>query len=187
MPIAGLAGGLLGALTTNLYARALSRVTGGHEARGAAPGRDRSGRGMQPPQALDRADRDAAVQVGSLAYKVTTSRTPPPASKVQLGAAAHYTFSATVGLIYGVLAARYPAIRSGFGVMYGTLVWAIADEGVVPALGLSRSPRELSAGIHLYSLIGHAIFGATLEGVRRLGCREHKVNSGSGNRLAPWC
>ena len=141
---------------------------------------------MQPPQALDRADRDAAVQVGSLAYKVTTSRTPPPASKVQLGAAAHYTFSATVGLIYGVLAARYPAIRSGFGVMYGTLVWAIADEGVVPALGLSRSPRELSAGIHLYSLIGHAIFSATLEGVRRLGCRDDKVNSGSGNRLAPW-
>jgi uncharacterized membrane protein YagU involved in acid resistance len=126
---------------------------------------------MQPPQAIDRADQDAAVQVGSLAYEAITSRTPPPSAKGQLGMAAHYTFSATAGLIYGVLAARYPAVRSGFGVVYGTLVWAIADEGVVPALGLSRGPRELSAGIHLYSLIGHAVFGATLEGVRRLGVR----------------
>jgi hypothetical protein len=39
---------------------------------------------------------------------------------------------------------------------------------MMPALGLSRSPREQSAGMHAYSLAGHWIYGATLEAVRRL-------------------
>jgi hypothetical protein len=171
MILAGVAGGLLGALTTNLYARVIAGVTSGHEARGAARGLDRVGRGMQPAQAVGRADCDAAVEVGSTAYEAITGHSPPSSSRVALGTAAHYAFSAAAGLIYGVLAARYPALRSGFGVLYGGLVWAIADEGVVPALGLSRGPRELSAGIHAYSLIGHAVFGTTLEGVRRLHIR----------------
>jgi uncharacterized membrane protein YagU involved in acid resistance len=173
MLLAGLAGGLLGAFTTNLYAGAVSRITRGREARGAAPGSARSGRGMQPPQALHRADRDAAVQVGEIAYEAITFRAPPASAELRLGTAAHYAFSVSAGLAYGILAPRYPTLRSGFGVLYGTLVWAIADEGIVPLLGLSRKPRELSVGIHLYSLIGHALFGATLEGARRLSDPRH--------------
>ena len=46
------------------------------------------------------------------------------------------------------------------------LVWAIADEGLMPALNLSRSPRQLSAGMHAYSLLGHAVYGSALECAR---------------------
>jgi hypothetical protein len=36
---------------------------------------------------------------------------------------------------------------------------------------LSRGPRQLTAGMHAYSLLGHWVYGATLESVRRLGTR----------------
>ena len=46
----------------NGFTRVVSAVTGGREAKGVAPGGDRVGRGMQPPQARDRADDDAACE-----------------------------------------------------------------------------------------------------------------------------
>jgi hypothetical protein len=39
----------------------------------------------------------------------------------------------------------------------------------VPALGLSRGPRELPLGVHAFSIVGHALYGATLEAVSRRG------------------
>jgi hypothetical protein len=177
MILAGLAGGLAGAFVTNLYTRAISGATNGKEGEGAARGADRLGRGMQPPQALGAASNDATVQVGSIAYGAIVGSPPPPSYRAPLGTAAHYAFSAGAGLSYGLLSSRFPALRIGFGTFYGCLVWALADEGVVPALGLSRGPRQLSLGVHAYSLIGHAIFGATLEGVRR---------ATTMHRSSPW-
>ena len=167
----GIIGGLIGGLAMNLFTRAVAKATGGHEARGAAPGRQRVGRGMQPPQAKRRAEKDAAVQVGSAAYRLFARREPNQVLQLRLGAIAHYGFSAGVGVCYMLLAQRVPTLRNGFGGLYGALVWAVADEGAMPALGLSRGPRELTAGLHLYSLLGHWVYGATLEGVRRVGQR----------------
>lgn len=164
---AGLAGGLLGALAMNVFARAARARNDGLEARGAAPGSDRDGRGMQPPQARTRADQDAAVQAGTALYRSLTGHAPDRATGRWLGTAAHYTFGAALGVVYAFGSNRAPAVRAGFGVLYGSLVWAIADEGAMPALGLSRGPRELPLGVHAYALAGHWVYGATLEGSMR--------------------
>jgi hypothetical protein len=163
----GVAAGVLGAVVMNLFARAVAVLNNGAEADGAAPGGDRAGRGVQPPQADGRAAHDATVRVGTIAYRAVTGDEPSRSAQPWLGSAAHYGFSATVGVCYALLAPRVPVIRRGFGTVYGTLVWALADEGVVPALGLSRSPRELPLGVHLYALFGHWVYGATLEAVTR--------------------
>jgi hypothetical protein len=163
----GVAAGVLGAMAMDLFARAVRATKHGVEADGAAPGGDRDGRGAQPPQAEGRADEDAAVRVGTLAYQAATGEEPGRATRLWLGSAAHYGFGATGGACYALFAPRVPAVRTGFGTLYGTAVWALADEGVVPALGLSRSPRELPPGVHLYALCSHWIYGATLEAVTR--------------------
>ena len=163
----GLAGGLLGAFAMNVFARAAQRVTRGREAVGAAPGRDRVGRGVQPPQADGRSDQDATVRVGTVAFRAVTGHEPGREARPWLGSAAHYAFGATAGLVYALLARRTPVITQAHGVLYGALVWAIADEGLIPALGLSRGPRRLSSGVHLYALAGHFVYGVTLESVRR--------------------
>ncbi len=169
--VVGLAGGLLGALAMNLFARAVVNTGNGREADGAAPGGDRAGRGAQPPQAEGHAGDDAAVRVGTAAYRAVTGDEPAREARPWLGSAAHYGFGAGAGMCYALFAGRAPVIRAGFGTLYGTLVWAFADEGVVPALGLSRGPRQLPAGVHLYSLCGHWVYGATLHAVVRQNSR----------------
>jgi hypothetical protein len=158
----GLAAGAFAGLVMNLFARAVGAATEGHEAAGAAPGGDRQGRGAQPPQARERASEDAAVRAGAVAYRAVSGDEPPKAIRPWLGSAAHYGFSAAAGAAFTLLAPRVPAVRAGFGTLYGTLVWLLADEGVVPALGWSRKPTELSAAVHLYSLAGHWVYGGAL-------------------------
>jgi hypothetical protein len=163
--LAGALGGLAGSLAMNLFGRALLRVRGGREAPGAAPGADRTGRGVQPAQSEGSADEDATVRAASGLYRSVIGHEPDRITRRQLGSAAHYAFGAGAGAAYGLLAARLPALRAGSGTFYGALVWALADEGLMPALGLSRGPRRLSPAVHAYALAGHVVFGAALEAV----------------------
>jgi uncharacterized membrane protein YagU involved in acid resistance len=50
---------------------------------------------------------------------------------------------------------------------FGAAVWLIADEGIVPAAGLSKSPAEYPLSIHAYAFTSHLVFGLTAELVRR--------------------
>src|SRR3954468_14004430 len=98
----GIAAGLLGGLAMDLFARAVVAARHGREADGAAPGRDRAGRGAQPPQADGRAEDDATIKVGAIAYRALTGDDPNAAARHSLGSAAHYAFSATVGACYAM-------------------------------------------------------------------------------------
>jgi hypothetical protein len=165
----GVAAGLLGAFTMNTFGRAVLASGNGREAEGAAPGIDRVGRGVQPPQAEGSAEDDATVRVGTVAYRAVTGSEPDSDARSWLGSAAHYGFAATVGASYGLMRERMPLMRAGYGTLYGTAVWIVADETIMPALHLSRGPRQLPAGLHAYALAGHWVYGLTLEFVSRLG------------------
>src|SRR3954471_22932544 len=97
--IVGVAAGLLGGFTANLFTRAVAAANGGCEAPGAAPG-PRRGHGMQPAQAGGHADRDATVKVGAIAYRAVTGHEPSRALEPRLGTAVHYAFSAGAGACY---------------------------------------------------------------------------------------
>lgn len=168
----GFAGGLLGGLAMNLFARAVTAAANGREATGAAPGHDRLGRGVQPPQADGPAEDDATVRVGTAAYGALTGGTPIRTTRSWLGTAVHYAFSGTVGSCYAAMAERLPLIRAGHGTAYGTAVWIVADELFMPLLGLSRGPRHLSLGVHAYAVAGHCVYGLTLNSVVGSGIRD---------------
>jgi hypothetical protein len=125
---------------------------------------DHRGHGVQPPQACEPGD-DATVRAGTIAFAAATGDTPPATLREPLGAVAHYAFGSAMGIVYAFLAPRLPALRSGRGALYGALVWAGADEGLMPALGLSRGPRQLRARTHGYALAGHVIYGAAVHAV----------------------
>jgi hypothetical protein len=169
LALIGLAGGILGAFAMNVYARTARVFNEEREVPGAAPGSDRDGRGVQPAQARDRAENDAATRVGTAAYKAVMRREPDRTTERRLGSAVHYAFGAAAGTIYALASEDLPMLRKGFGSFYGSLVWAIADEGFIPAIGLSREPRNMPADVHAYALSGHCVYGAALECVRRLG------------------
>ncbi len=82
------------------------------------------------------------------------------------GAVAHYAFGITTGAWYGAAAEYVPGVTVGAGLPFGAFVWLSADEGVVPALGLSKSPREYPLSIHAYALASHLVYGVATEVVR---------------------
>ena len=90
-----------------------------------------------------------------------------PRSKQLAGEFVHLAFGALNGALYGAAVEINPRLRRGGGVPFGLAVWALADEGIVPALGLSRSAREAAFGLHAYSILSHVVYGATTELVRK--------------------
>lgn len=153
----------------NLFSQAVGAVGAGRQPTGAAPGHDSVGHGVQPPQAEGAAEDDAAVRVGRVAYRALTGSTPGHATRSRLGTAVHYAFGATVGACYAVAAQRLPIMRAGHGTAYGTAVWMVADEMIMPVLGLSRGPGRLPLGVHAYALASHWIYGLALESAVRGG------------------
>jgi uncharacterized membrane protein YagU involved in acid resistance len=72
-----------------------------------------------------------------------------------------------MGAVYGAMAEITPRATFGAGLPYGTAVFLGADELTVPALGLSKPPKEYPASTHLYGLASHLVYGLSLEMVRR--------------------
>jgi uncharacterized membrane protein YagU involved in acid resistance len=45
-------------------------------------------------------------------------------------------------------------------------VWLLADEGIVPALGLSKGPKDYPLSTHAYAFASHLVYGIATEVVR---------------------
>src|SRR5215213_4866658 len=164
--LAGALAGLAGSLAMNQFQRVTSRARGGREADDATIGIPRTGRGPQPARAVGNASEDATARVANAISSAAGMPLENPRSKQLAGEFVHLAFGALNGAVYGAAVEMNPRLRAAAGVPFGLAVWALADEGVVPALGLSRSPRDTSAGLHAYSFTSHVIYGATTELIR---------------------
>lgn len=67
--------------------------------------------------------------------------------------------SAMAGSTYLLIARKWPLGWLNGGVVFGTLFWAIEDEGIGPALGLVGDNTKYPAEAHLRGLVSHIIFG----------------------------
>lgn len=169
---AGAVGGLAAAFVMNQFQAAWGRAAAGeersHGAQSLQQGTPRRGVGRDLQAAgADRPEDDAterlanAISVGVLERELTERE------KDAAGTAFHYAMGLTSGALYGALAEFVPAAKAGAGLPFGLAVWLIADEGIVPAAGLSKSPGEYPLSIHAYSIASHLVFGLTAEAVRR--------------------
>ena len=114
-------------------------------------GRELEKRGKDEPQD-DAAERLAnAISVGLLDHDLTRGE------KRTAGTALHYAYGISTAAVYGVAAEFAPIVTAGAGLPFGVSVWLGADEGVVPALGLSKSSQEYPLSIHAYALASHLV------------------------------
>ncbi len=116
----------------------------------------------------DGEEKPTTVKAADMVSETVTGEPVPKPHEEVAGSAVHYAFGAFLGGLYGVLGTIMPGIRIGYGTAYGAGVAMIADEGLVPAAGLTPPPQDLSAATHAYGLVSHLVFGAALEGSRRL-------------------
>ena len=151
--VAGLAGGLAGTVVMSRF-QALSRrwqSSGSEE----APKR--------PQAESEPATVKAATALAHGAGLELTERVKRPA-----GTTVHYAFGAANGVLYGALSEYTRRVQAGRGALFGTGLWAFADEIAVPAFGLSRSPEKSPLSAHLYALASHLVYGFTADAVCRV-------------------
>ncbi|HWQ36697.1 MAG TPA: DUF1440 domain-containing protein [Blastocatellia bacterium] len=122
--------------------------------------------GQQPRS--ENSDDDATERLAAVLSENIAGQMLTEDEKKSAGTALHYAFGVTTGAAYGAAAELLPQVKAGAGIPFGALVWLTADEGVVPALGLSKTPTDYPLSIHAYSLASHLVYGATTEGLRRV-------------------
>jgi len=110
-----------------------------------------------------------AVLVGRLAAALGHPLTDGQRLRAQQ--AIHYGFGAGLGVAYGVAAKRWRGATRGRGTLAGLAIYAAAHASVLPALGVQRPPWRLAPAAVAWESASHAIFGAALEGARRVAVR----------------
>ncbi len=146
---AGLIGGLVASFVMNEFQSLWSALSGSKD--------QGSGQTKQEPSTVKAA---AAISEEVFDHQLSESE------KAIAGPAMHYAMGGTSGAIYGALSELAPAARAGAGLPFGTAVWLVADDVVVPALGLSKPAAEYPLSTHAYALASHLVYGATTEAVR---------------------
>ncbi|MEN3326020.1 MAG: putative rane protein [Acidobacteriota bacterium] len=169
---AGVAGGLVGSFVMNQFQSALGKLMENeerpHGAQSLQQGSPDHGIGRElEERGVDEPDDNAAVRTGNAVSEFVFDHHLTKSEKEKAGAVAHYAMGVTSGAIYGAMAEVMPMATVAEGLPFGAAVWVVADEGVVPALGLSRNPSEYPASIHVYSFASHLVYGLATELVRR--------------------
>ena len=170
--VAGVAGGLVASLAMNQFQALLGKLmeneSRSHGAQSLQKGlpdygisRELQKRGSDDP------DDNAAIRTGNAVSEFVFDHKLSKSGKETAGAVAHYAMGVTSGAMYGALAEVMPSATKADGVPFGVAVWAIADEAVVPALGLSKPGTEYPLSTHAYALASHVVYGLTTEFVRR--------------------
>ncbi len=166
-PLAGLAAGLLGgAVATfvlDLFQQASIKTT--QKAEWALNARPRF---SEQQKAQLRGYAYAHAESATRLSNVLTGKDLTREQKDQAIPYMHYLFGALAGAAYGLTAEYLPAATSGFGTTFGSLLFLGAAETALPLLELAPSPRRVPPAMHVGGLAAHAVYGAALEGVRRL-------------------
>ena len=112
---------------------------------------------------------------GLTAYEVAAEKaagaagtTLPTRQRQELGSAVHWALGIGAGATYAVLRRRVQVLGAGAGTAFGTAFWAVLDEGLVPALGLTPGPTAFPWQAHARGFVGHLTFGTVTDGTLRL-------------------
>ena len=169
---AGVAGGVVASFVMNQFQAVWGKLTEGesrsHGAQSLQQGFTDHGIGRElQKRGSDEADENAAVRTGSAVAELVFNHKLTKPEKEFGGTIAHYAMGVASGALYGAFAEVVPATTVGEGLPFGAAVWVIADEAVVPALGLSKPGSEYPLSTHVYALASHLVYGFTTEIVRR--------------------
>lgn len=160
--LAGLVGGLVASWTMNQSQKLLSKLAESRHSDGQHKQQESQQSqqgGMDKPATLMLAEK--------LSHGVLHRELRPDEEKIA-EPLVHYAYGTGWGGIYGALSTVKPVTSTGVGLPFGAALWLAGDEIAVPALGLSKGPKEYPISSHLQALATHCVYGVTTEAVRRV-------------------
>jgi hypothetical protein len=167
---AGVAGGLAASFVMSQFQSLLKKLSKGDEGAQSSQSAKKSGQaqGKQQKESQGGEEKEpATVKAASAISENVFSHDLTKSEKKAAGPAVHYAMGTASGAIYGVSAEFAPEVTVGAGLPFGTAVWLVADEVLVPALGLSKPPTKTPISKHASALASHLVYGLTADLVRR--------------------
>jgi putative membrane protein len=113
-------------------------------------------------------DEPATVKAAERVAEAVLHTDLPEEVKPVAGEVVHYGMGALSGAIYGAVAEVLRVVRAANGLLFGAVLWWVADNTAVPAIGLSKKPSEYPPSTHAYALSSHLVYGFVTETVRRI-------------------
>ena len=113
-------------------------------------------------------DEPATVKAAERVTETVFDTELPDEVKPLAGEAVHYGMGMSSGTIYGAVAEVLPIVRAGNGLLFGAVLWWVADETAVSAVGLAKKPSAYPPSTHAYALSSHLVYGFVTETVRRI-------------------
>jgi uncharacterized membrane protein YagU involved in acid resistance len=152
--IAGLVGGVIAAGAMSVVHKGVAGISAGAQ--------------QQKPPPDQHQDEDATVKVADGIARWLLHRPLPEEKKPLAGNLVHYGFGASVGALYGRVAAVVPRVTTAVGLPFGLAVWLGAHVITVPALGLAEPPTRRPPSKEGLEFALHLVYGTVTEIVRRL-------------------
>jgi hypothetical protein len=106
-----------------------------------------------------------------------------PGSHHLLDAVVHWAVAVGAGAVYGAFVREPTRARVAGGALFGLGVWAVAFGALLPALGITRSPRQGTARETAVNVASHLAYGAATALVTRELGRQARVPEGPLRRL----
>jgi hypothetical protein len=152
-----------------MWSRETEGIEKGHGAQSLKPGGGHEAvrEIRRAPESNSEAQEDATEKIARAVSENIFHRQLEKDEKEAAGTVVHYAYGTAMGGVYGVAAEFVPAIGAGFGLPFGAVFWLVADEMIVPLLGLAEDPEEYPTSTHAYALCSHLVYGLTAEAVRR--------------------
>ena len=105
----------------------------------------------------------AAARAADAVSSKITGKPIKMARKDKADSVVHYLVGSLAGAVFAVTRRWLPGPSLLKGFEYGLALWLIADQTLVPALGLMRKPKRTKAKKRLFGLASHLVFGGILD------------------------
>ncbi len=158
--LAGALGGVAGTVAMRLYWQAATALAGEDP---------RTLTSEDAPHALDemsvtggqhtQEDESSTAAVGRIAYEAVTDEEPDDETIETLSQSVHWAFGLGTSALYGAVRGPVGPLDAEGGLVFGTAVWALGDELMVPLLGLSKGPTAYPLTQHAHRFGAHLAFG----------------------------
>jgi hypothetical protein len=151
--VAGLVAGVAAAFVMNKFQQAWKNNFG----------RDQQSKGN------DSGKEPATVRAAEMLSDGIFDHDLSPDEKEVAGPLMHYAMGGISGLIYGLAVEVDEHASVGSGLPFGAAVWMVADNLVLPSVGLAKWPTAYGAKRHAYALASHLVYGLATEKLRSAG------------------
>jgi hypothetical protein len=113
-------------------------------------------------------EEGSTAAVGRKAYESVTGGEPPEEAKGALSTGVHWIYGTFMGGLYGAMRRRRRDPDVAGGLIFGTALWVLGDEFMVPFLGLSEGPTAFPLEQHVHRFGAHLAYGIAVAAVTQV-------------------